>query len=159
MSLFLSSACLHNLIRLPLESWHACLCLATERQPPHTHAHTPPHTHHKARWACVPPSPDKLSLGPQINIQAKPWLCIIELWCQECATGATLDAVTMHTHTRACPPPHTHMPTHTHLVPSCVYPVYCLGTSHPYRITILCAPNKVLLLTFVFLSFICVMCK
>lgn len=51
-----------------------------------------------------PPSPDKLSLGPQINIQAKHWLYIIESWCHECTTGATLDAATMlcthrHTHT------------------------------------------------------------
>ena len=86
----------------------------------HTHTHTQSHTHKHTRthteshlpynqMGLCPPSPDKLSLGPQINIQAKHWLYIIESWCHECTTGATLDAATMCAHTDT----HRHTPTST----------------------------------------------
>lgn len=70
-----------------------------------SYAHTESHLPYSQMGLC-PPSPDKLSLGLQINIQAKQRLYIIESWCHECTTGATLDAVTM------CAP--THRDTHTH---------------------------------------------
>lgn len=118
--------------------WQVPVCLTIDRQPPYL-THTQHHTYHRARWACVPPSPDKLSLGSQINIQAKHWLYIIELWCHECTTGATLDAATMCTCTHA----DTHQ--HQHLAASCArYPVCWLGAGHEYRITILFAPHSVL---------------
>lgn len=73
-----------------------------------SYAHTESHLPYSQMGLC-PPSPDKLSLGLQINIQAKQRLYIIESWCHECTTGATLDAVTM------CAPTHTdtHTPTST----------------------------------------------
>lgn len=105
-----------------------------------SYAHTESHLPYSQMGLC-PPSPDKLSLGLQINIQAKQRLYIIESWCHECTTGATLDAVTM------CAPTHTdtHTLQHQHLAASCAhYPVCWLGTRHEYTITALHAPHAVL---------------
>lgn len=86
--------------------WQVPLCLTIDRQPPHRQADAQIRTQSLtcSHMGLCPPSPDKLSLGPQINIQAKHWLYIIESRCHECTTGATLDAATMcvHAHTHSC---------------------------------------------------------
>lgn len=116
--------------------WQVPLCLTIDRQPPHRQSRTQSLT--CSHMGLCPPSPDKLSLGPQINIQAKHWLYIIESRCHECTTGATLDAATM------CVRARTHARVHTpqHLAASCAqYPVCWLGAGHEYRIKLLWAPQ------------------
>lgn len=49
--------------------WQVPVCLTIDRQPLQ-HAHAVSHLPYSQMGLC-PPSPDKLSLGPQINIQAK----------------------------------------------------------------------------------------
>lgn len=94
--------------------WQVPLCLTIDRQPPHRQADAQIRTQSLtcSHMGLCPPSPDKLSLGPQINIQAKHWLYIIESRCHECTTGATLDAATMcvHAHTRTHTHPNTWLP-------------------------------------------------